>query len=264
MIVKLKLLKYIKEIYKKHSLIMIVIILLLATIFLIYFGFYIYDKNFINENQLGYMGSIIGGCLTLIGVCWTIHFESQQLQKERELDIRTKYFPSLSVDVEENNSSINDMCSSIDLIIDDNNFIKQYTNCNYLIKIKNASQYDLHIDNWVVKSYNIKSLNQDLSFDESNINCSILNNGDKKFIASGEFIYLKIRFSSLKKGTKFTKTNNRLSIITINFDVTILVRGVIADNPHEYYLNFDVDIKYDCYKNKYSCKIHNLLLTTKI
>jgi len=50
---------------------------------------HIYHLNFINDVQLGYAGSILGGSMTLIGVWWTIEYT----EKNRHEDFENTFLP---------------------------------------------------------------------------------------------------------------------------------------------------------------------------
>lgn len=69
-------------------------LLALTSLCLIYIGLQFYHLNYINDAQLGYTGAILGGVMTLIGVCWTIINQ----EKQRREDLAMQYKPIISLE----------------------------------------------------------------------------------------------------------------------------------------------------------------------
>ncbi|MCD7951245.1 MAG: hypothetical protein LUG12_13505 [Erysipelotrichaceae bacterium] len=66
-----------------------IIIIIIFCVSIILIGFYIYDKDYINSSQLSFLGSIIGGALTLCGVWWTIN-NNEKNRKEELIQVLTR------------------------------------------------------------------------------------------------------------------------------------------------------------------------------
>jgi hypothetical protein len=77
------------QIIKKHAdaLIGAVVIFILILPFTLWkSGYYGKDKLFANADTLGYYGALIGGGVTVLGVYWTLNYESKKSKEEREYE----------------------------------------------------------------------------------------------------------------------------------------------------------------------------------
>ena len=101
----MKIIKKIFELLNKIPTYMIIAItVFIFCLVFTYIGFQFYHINLINGDQLGYMGAIFGGGITLLGIYLTIHHENlirkqeqQQRDKERKEDLVIQYQPVLDM-----------------------------------------------------------------------------------------------------------------------------------------------------------------------
>ena len=71
---------------KKHIVNVILCILLLSLILpllCLYYGAFKKDAILYNSDILGYYGAVIGGVVTVLGVYWTLNYESKKSKEER-------------------------------------------------------------------------------------------------------------------------------------------------------------------------------------
>ena len=77
------------QIIKEHAdaLIGAVVIFILILPFTLWkSGYYGKDKLFANSDTLGYYGALIGGGVTVLGVYWTLNYESKKSKEERKIE----------------------------------------------------------------------------------------------------------------------------------------------------------------------------------
>jgi len=77
------------QIIKEHAdaLIGAVVIFILILPFTLWkSGYYGKDKLFDNSDTLGYYGALIGGGVTVLGVYWTLNYESKKSKEERKIE----------------------------------------------------------------------------------------------------------------------------------------------------------------------------------
>lgn len=71
-------------------LILTVIIIFICPVGLWYFGLFEEHKLFANADTLGYYGALIGGGVTVLGVYWTLKYESKKSKEERKYKFKNE------------------------------------------------------------------------------------------------------------------------------------------------------------------------------
>ena len=124
----------------------------------IFIGFWFYHDKLIDDNQLGYVGSIFGGGITLLGVCLTIHYE----KITRKKDIATQYKPILIIDdnvlyilSNQDSKTIIEESDMVDILEYAKNQIRIESN----IKIKNVGRGEAKNVS-ISSSFSLNDLNQ--------------------------------------------------------------------------------------------------------
>lgn len=90
------------------KMVIILIYLFIICICLTWGGFHVYHIGLINEAQLGYLGAIIGGGMTLLGVIFTINhtnaireIDRKERDLERKEELAIQYKPIITAEVVE-------------------------------------------------------------------------------------------------------------------------------------------------------------------
>jgi hypothetical protein len=212
------------------------------------------------EAWIGYCGSMVGGALTLIGVWWTIKYESAQIKEKLDLEKMTKYFPTISARILKS-SLVNDLCSSVNFEIHSNFFkatTKDYGDC--LIALANVGQTEVYIDGIVLDFFKLNYVNPQLDIDDEKITHFFVGDGNFKFLPVGEKFYLKLGYTKLDSiiDTHFEITRDTV-LFSMMYSFVIDVGGVLTgDDPFQYFLTLDIDVHYN--GENYIYKIYNLSL----
>ena len=213
------------------------------------------------EAWIGYYGAIVGGALTLVGVWWTIKFESENLREQAEIEKMTKYFPTISARVLKN-SSVNDLCSCVNIKINNDLFnqdVEEQGDC--LIGLGNIGQTEVLMDGIILDSFILSNVNEQLNVLRSELNDELIGDGNFKFLPPGESFYLKIGFSKLKEYERdLTKCTEGTRLFTVAYSFILNIGGVLTgDDSFQYFLTFDVDV-YMKESTSYAYKIYNVSL----
>lgn len=136
------------QIIKEHAdaLIGAVVIFILILPFTLWkSGYYGKDKLFANSDTLGYYGALIGGGVTVLGVYWTLNYESkkavEERTQERELlkeERRKNSLPILRFEFSENVFAFNTLQQSKQVLGEDKGG-KSFTNYDIVIDTTNGS-----------------------------------------------------------------------------------------------------------------------------
>ena len=70
--------------YLVHVLVVIFLFALITPLILYFFGLFNKDRALQNSDILGYYGAVIGGIVTVLGVYWTLNYESKKSKEERK------------------------------------------------------------------------------------------------------------------------------------------------------------------------------------
>lgn len=218
--------------------------------------------RFINsENEsawIGFYGSMIGGGITLGGLVLTIYEQN----RKKEIELITKYFPTLSIDVFDN-SDITDLCSSFIYPISNKHFTKDNIIFgDYVLRFNNIGECEVLFDKIEISSCYMHNINQKLELNNNiDIDLVINSDGTFKYFPPNEHYYFKIGISKISNDIikELRSGNNSANLFTITTSLILNINGVANDinDPYQYFLTFDIDISLN-EKNGYQTKIYNI------
>ncbi|MEE0777503.1 MAG: hypothetical protein UJ210_00610 [Massilimicrobiota sp.] len=221
---------------------LMVLALFIICFVFVYYGFDFYHRNIINGDQLSYMGSIIGGGITLLGVYLTINYEKQTRKEdqikhdqERKSELSLLYMPIISVS--STYEFVDKLCSEIRLYFDN----KQFDNNSLYtipckIVLKNSGRGEA--TKLFFKDIEINVIESCPPIE--NIKYSIIGDGSFNFLAVNDSNYLKILIPN------FVSTIDIFDItlqISMNLHLTRLFDNKIDVYLISFYLHLLPNIK---------------------
>lgn len=92
--------------YLVHVLVVIFLFALITPLILYLFGLFNKDRALHNSDVLGYYGALIGGVVTVLGVYWTLNYESQKSKEEKRESSLPIFTFSIHSDTANNSNTI--------------------------------------------------------------------------------------------------------------------------------------------------------------
>lgn len=241
--------KKIRENYKKiidwlPNELAIIIILFCICGPLILIGFHSYHIGDINDAQLGYFGSIMGGGITLLGVIMTIDHnnsinkeQQKRYDSERKEELELMYQPILSANIVSDNS-LYKLSSEIHLMFNHPCFNDtNLDTINQVIELKNVGRGEIKDINATIREV------QDIS--NSNIDNCQLNLNNSYVLADGFFSFIPINDSNYIKLSIPISYNDFYDdyFIRIEVSLEITFNDFLNKNLYKYVLTFYLNIQ---------------------
>lgn len=214
-------------------------------------GLMLHRKKLISDNEMLFLGSIIGGGITLLGVIMTIDHNNRINNKQRELhnkerkeDMEIMYQPIISariIDYKEVNILSNELTILFNHPYFDDTDLETVP---YMIELKNTGRGEINSYHAIIEDIFIVHS----PFDPENE----LDFSDSYILGDGAFNFFPINGSNymLIKIPKFIKKQNIDDYIRIGVSLTIDISGFVGTVVHEYKLTFYMDIPLKQYNRK--------------
>lgn len=232
---------------------LMVIALFIICFVFVYFGFDFYHKNIINGEQLSYMGSIIGGGITLFGVYATIdhtnHLRKEDQKRhdqERKEELSLLYMPIISIS--STREPVNKLCNKIILTIDSDEFDKNsLLSIPCKIVLKNNGRGEA--TKLIFKDIEANIIASCPPIE--NIKCDIIGDGNFNLLPTNDSNYLEIWIPNLVQPADIIE-------ITLQISMNLYLTRLFDKKIDEYLISFYLYLYQDFFTQEISGEIEEL------
>lgn len=186
---------------------------------------------------IGYSGTIIGGFLTLYGVCWTI--QDNNINRKKELELQ--YCPILAASIIGRPTFVSHLSSEIIVLFGRDYFDDTKLNyTNNLIQLRNVGRGEIKKIVVEMNEYNIITVSSPVLRKKLNLSSYVLLDGAFDFIPINGDFYIYVGLPQLKPEYYEQLAEN--TYIRIELSLYIIVEGMFTSKKQRYILHFFVDI----------------------